>query len=109
MSDALYAGIVADFKQTIDRFGRNYLFAPRSGIGVSTVRGFVRGIRPNELIGGFEQTDQVVTAGSEGFPHMPRKFDRMEINSRPYTVMHANALMAGDTLMGYKIFVRGGV
>jgi hypothetical protein len=103
----IYDRVLYDFQTAMAAHGIEYVFFPRDSQSF-TSKGFARGMKPAELIGGFEQNDLVLTISAQGVPVQPKKYDRVEIRGRSHSVIYSNPLMAGDAVMGYKVFVRGG-
>ena len=78
-----------------------------------TCKAFVRGYKPDELIGGVQQGDSLVAlsptglAGSDFATTLPRAMDKVLIAGRVRNVQMADPVLLGDQVVRINLQVRG--
>ena len=76
-------------------------------------KAFVRGYKPDELVGGIQQGDSLVIlsptglAGSPFATDLPRKLDRILAAGRLRTIEMSDPVLLGDQVVRINLLVRG--
>lgn len=73
-----------------------------------TQRGFVRGFRPDELVGGITQNDSKIVLSPTGLGSVPKKNSRVVVSGgTPRNVQAVHEIRVADTLVRIELQVRG--
>jgi hypothetical protein len=75
----------------------------------TTVRGFVRGYKPEQIIAGgdIKQNDRMVVLSPTGLPALPAVGSKVRIRGKIHNVQSAYPIRLADTLVRVELQVRG--
>ncbi|UPY35500.1 hypothetical protein [Sediminicoccus sp. KRV36] len=96
------------------RNGRPMALRRRTGTALSTftetaVTGFVVAFNPSEIIGLIQQGDSRATIGADvGTLTAPAANDLLQVDGTAWRVMGSHPLVVGSTVVGYRLWLRGG-
>lgn len=105
--------LTACITNMLARHGRAMTLRRRTGTTETytdaAVRGYLSSFRPDQLTGGVRQGDAQVTIGPDTAPLAGvATGDLLTIDGGTWSVLRAQALYAGTTLAGWRLWVRGG-
>jgi hypothetical protein len=84
----------------------------RSGQTDTTIKGFMRSLRPDELVGELKQDDRRIITGSAElaeavWPVPIHRGDKIVVRGHTYTVQSADGVASGSLVVRYNLLVRG--
>jgi hypothetical protein len=106
------ADAIAMLDRALARNGSNVLLrhmANGTQASAETVRAFIRGYKPDEVIGSIQQGDSLVIISPTGLVALPKQNDKIVVGTRVRNVQSPPVeVMVGDQIVRIELLVRGG-